>query len=493
MPTVILNRWDGGIAEDKRTTSINQSEESLNFDLLNEPFRMSPYPNTTDETVSTLPMDDYEIDSVDTCVISGTTYFVGTGKKNSSSAVPTFYTKTDANGTWVYQAEGTSAYVRGSLVVYKDTAYCLSNNGTQYILWRFNSAGSVTNIGNLATTATFYARPFIHPQDDKLYVAVGNKIGVWNNSTFDTSFSLPASNCVITSMTDYSGYLAIVANNSSVPMCYLWGRDTSLTNVQNIIPLGNGRVSIVENLYNSLIFIMSPVTTAGTISKNLLYVKQYSGGNVDTVKTIEIDSIETIRSYKLKNEDSLYFGADNSKSIYRVTKNKNGEIVVLRDKFYLSDGSDIGSFAGISAIGDVFWFGVFDPGTGEYFLKRTRVDFLSESQTFTAPSTYKTTINPNMPIVDRYKDKQIEAFRVSYTGVTSGTLTLKYAVDGSTMTTAVSKSTSAGEYTIEATSQEDGSPFDIKTGRELQFQIETTGGVKIKELAYRYKTKETTL
>ena len=63
---------------------------------------------------------------------------------------------------------------------------------------------------------------------------------------------------------------------------------------------------------------------------------------------------------------------------------------------------------------------------------------------------------------------------------------MKYAVDTTTMTSVISSSNVTGEGFIEATAEDGGAVF--KTGKEFQFQVESTGGVEIKEIRYRYET-----
>src|SRR6185436_13782731 len=116
---------------------------------------------------------------------------------------------------------------------------------------------------------------------------------------------------------------------------------------------------------------------------------------------------------------------------------------------------------------------------GTYVFMRTKT-----TATYANTSVYKTTINPDMPIDDRGKMKQLKAFRIYYTGKSSGTITVKYAVDTSTMTSILSETTAAAEEMKQTTMQVDGLAFTA--GREIQFQLESTGGVEIKYYEYEY-------
>lgn len=500
MTTVILNKWDGGSAEDIRTTNQNQSEYSQNFDIFTEPYRLLPLRDSIAETPD-VATDDSEISDIGICTISGTDYIVGIGFESSVSTAMSFYTKTSAVGTFTKQASASgNTFVKGSGVIYKTLAFGVDDNGSgTYRLIRFNGASSVTTIGSITATSGKPAKCFVHPEDNILYVVVDNVISKWDGSTFTNYTSILPQYYSATSLTNYGGYLAITMNSNqgaNKPTCFLWGRDGTLNTLQGSISLGEGYVGIVENLDNNLIFVMSPFSgdsIANFLIQNKVIIKVYSGGAVETIKEINDNStisIGRVSTIKAKRNNRVYFGFSNSACVWSFGKNKEGRYTITQDRF-MKNGTTIATFKGISIIGDVMWVLGFD-GSADV-LMRTKLDLLGESVTYTGTSVYRTTINPNMPINDRYKEKQLQAFCISYTAIGTGTVALKYSVDGSTFTTAISQTTASGEYSIEATAQADGSPFDIKKGRELQFQIESTGGAKIKEFAYKYITKETTI
>lgn len=489
MPTVIQNRFDGGQAEDIRTTSQYQNEFSKNFDIFTEPYRLNPYPDSIAETAD-VTMADSQISDVGVCTISGTDYIVGIGYESSISTIPTFYTKTDVTSAFSKQATASSGFgfIKGSGIIYKNLAYAVGSSGTTYRLYRFNGAGSVTTIGDITSVASSLVKCYVHPQDSKLYIAVGNVVATYDGSTLNTSFALPSTKFAIESITDYGNYLAMVGNDSGVPSCLLWDRDTSLVNVSNIIPLGEGVVKLVTNLGNNLFFVMNSYNSSVPDVTPKIQVKGYSGGAVDTITEIQTSNHQ-IRSYKAKKSNKLYFSTDNSTTLWIFGKNKSGNYTLTQDRF-IQNSSAISNVAGISVIGDVIWVGA-NTATG-YVLMRSKVNFLGESIAYTGTSQFRTTINPSMPLADRYKDKTLQSVRLAYTGASSGNTVLKYSVDGSAFQTAITMTNSAGEHTIEATADANGAPFDIN-GREYQFQIECTGGSKPKELAYKFIVKETTI
>lgn len=501
MPTIPLNRFDGGQAEDVRTTSLYQNAESNNFDIISEPFRLAPFPDSVAETADDT-MADVQISDVTICEVSGNAVLVGAGYDSGVSSALTFYTKSDVISQWSSQASASgNQYIKGTLITYKTLAYAVDSNGSgTYRLIRFNSAGSVTTIGSITAPAGLKVSTFIHPEDNILYVVIGNVIAKWDGSSFSTVSTILPTDWTAQSITNYGGYLAIAMNPDTGernPVCYLWGRDTSLNTLQGAIDLGEGYVGVVENLNNNLFFVMSPASSFSTNQKNKIIVKGYSGGSVETIfESVDSStlSIGQVSSYKAKQNNRLYFAFGNSDCIWSLGKNKDGRWAVTQDRFIIN-GTQAGnnpttqSIGGISIIGDIVWIGAFT--TSGYTLQRTKVNLLSESITYNATSKYVTTINPNMPILDRYKRKELEAVQISFTGASSGTTVLKYSVDGSAMTTIISRTNAAGEIVVEATRENDSK--NLKSGYEFQFQVECTGGSKIKEIRYKYNVLDTNI
>lgn len=504
MPTVILNKFDGGQAEDVRTFSTDQCTESNNFDIFTEPHRLNPYSDSVADTAD-VAIDDSEISDVDVCEVSGTEYIVGAGFTSSSSVALSFYTKTTVTGTFALQATASgNAFVKGSLVTYKKLAYAVDSNGSgTYRLVRFNGASSVSNIGNISASGLVSC--FVHPEDNVLYVVIENVIAKWDGTTFSTTSSILPSNFTASSITNYGGYLAITMNAQSGtrnPMCLLWGRDTTLNTLQGSIDLGEGYVGIVENINNNLFFIMSPYAGFNTNNQNKIIVKGYAGGSVETVAELNDNStlsIGTVKTYKAKKDNRVYFGFSNSDCVWTFGKNKDGRYAITQDRF-ITNGTQIssnpatGTFSGISIIGDVMWIGGISI-VAVYSLMRSRI-VSGEGLAYTATSKYVTTINPKMVEEDRYKDKQLQAVQISFTAASPSSLdstaVLKYSFDGAALTTAISSAQDTnGEYVVEATL--DGSAEPFLSGRELTLQIESTNNAKVKEVRYKYDVLNTTI
>lgn len=483
--TVIQNKWDGGHAEDLRTTAVDECEKSLNFDIFTNPHLLIPYPDSIADTLNSGNMSDIQVADVDISVISGTNYITGSGYESSVSTKTAFYTKLGGSLSSNFEQQAVAAagaYVKGTGVVYKDLFYALRYNGSgTWNLDRFNGA-SVTNCGSISSSVTSCPRPFVHPLDNKLYIAIGTTISSWDNSTLTTTTTILPSGMTPTSLTDYGSYLAIAmtpTRGNGKNVVYLWGRDATINTLQGNIDFGEGNLLILESLNNTLIGIVQPQYAFSTAITNKIIVRQYAGGAVETLKSIVVGTSDNLASVKTKNADKLYFGSQNADDcVYVVGKNKEGRYVITKDR-YLDNGTTTTSgLKAVSMIGDVMWRGI----NSTYKLMRS-------STTYTSTSVFRTTINPSMPLGDRYKLKQLEAVQISYTGASTGTTAVKYSVDGSAFTSVISATNATGEQVAEATNENDGTVF--LSGREFQFQLESSGGAKIKEIRYRYSVLNT--
>lgn len=495
MPTVIQNRWDGGHADDIREPSLSKCEESLNFDIFKEPQRLSPRLDTTAETLGGgLVMDTVKVTDVVVATVSSVNKIVGVGGANAKVS---FYSKVTLGDSLVLNAETNSGsftcnYEPGSAITYKGKAYAVGYDGsTTFRLIELTNASTVTTIGTISYTKSGLEKvvTFVHPDDNFLYIIIGDKISVYTGSALTTASSIALPNGFYgTSTTNYGGYLAIVAQpfvGNAKPICFLWGRDTTVTTFQNSIDLGEGFCGVVANLDNVLIFIMSPYNDFSSSFENKIIAKTYSGGAVETVKEVAITVYENkIRNIKAKKGNKVYFVTENGNCVWVFGKNKENQYAITKDHYIINGASNtdttVTAITSISFVGDCLWAGVTKDSV--YSLQKT-ADFASSA--YTSTSSYKTLINPSMALSDRGRDKQLMAIQIMVTGASSGATGVKVSVDGSTFTSAISETNATGEHVYEATMQADGTTF--LSGREFQFKLETTGGAKIKEYKYRYE------
>jgi len=496
MSTVTIDTFDGGIAEDIRTRSSNQCETSVNFDILTNPHKLIPYSDPVAETSLDGPMTDDSITDVAVVVVSGVPTIYGMGRVSSVSQDVAIFRKnstTDITAGFTQVATNGNDLTPGTLIEYKDFLWFMAGGSTFH---KFTAPSTIAGVATLAGpyTTNFAPKPFRHPIDDTLYMAIGNLVYKFDNVVYTTptiTYTL-AVNFEIQSFTEYGNYLAIGGKylgkhkKSSV---YLADRDiTTQQKPQQVLDWGEGSLMIIENVGGTLMGISytENVGSFNTSTEYKLYIKGYSGGKVETIKEIITGSVENLRIWKSKNGDRLYFGFNGDNAIYVLAKNKSGYWVVAKDRYMTPTGTTIsgasGKFTGLSMIGDISFISYGDSTTDGYLARQ------GTSTAYTLPSRYFTTINPKMPLEDRTKRKKLNEIRVSYTcNSTNGTVNVYVYKDSGTSKLALTKTqTAIGEYLTTSYAYNDSLPFD--EGYEYKFMFETTGNVEIKEFKYIYET-----
>lgn len=502
MPIVTQYKWDGGHADDIRTPSIDECESSVGFDILSNPYKLVPFPDSVAETHGSGTIADIQTADVDVTAIGSDYKPIAIGENLDVSADLTFYKKytSDISSVWakIDTVAGSYTLVKRSLVFYKGEAYAVGLNGTSYRLFKLASDGfTLSTIGTVTTTTGNFIRPFVHPLDNILYMVIGTTISTYDGTTFATNTSILPSGMNPSSITDYGQYLAIAmypksGNGSSI--VYLWGRDTTINTLQGVINFGEGIILVLENLDNMLFAVTQTQGNFSRTLRNKVVIKQYAGGAVNVLKTLTVTSgsvitKKTVQTSKVKNDNKIYFCLNNDDAVYIIAKNKSGRYIVTKERYYQNGTvntpgtfSDVEPNVIISMIGDTLWVSM--QVTGSYTWSQYRSKSNEDTLTYATSSVYKTLINTNMPLDDRYKLKHLKSVQIAYTGKTSGTIKVKYSVDGSAMADVISEITTAIEDVKQASQDTSGNP--LLSGREFQFQIESTGGVEIKELKYEY-------
>lgn len=341
MAIVIQNRWDNGEAEDVRTTNQYQADTVRNFDVFLEPNRLNPLPDSIADVYASNSMDDVRIQDVLNGYADGANHIVGIGFKQSGSANLGFFIKAgggSAEQNWSLSASCvTNSFIPGTGITYKTQAYAVDSNGTTgYRLIRYTSSGNAEVIGSITSTTGATAKCFVHPEDNILYIIIGNVIAKWDGTTLTSVSTILPANFDVASLTNYGTYLGIAMNPTyeQKAVCYLWGRDMTLNTLQGVIDLGQAFVSIVENLGDNLFFILSPNTTNGGDFENKIIVKQYFGSGAEQI--LELFSNITILNgrvltYKAKKNNQLYFVTGSGYCVYKFGKNKQGIYTLSED------------------------------------------------------------------------------------------------------------------------------------------------------------------
>ena len=496
MAKAIINRFDGGIAEDVRTTSTNQCASSVNFDTQTNPHKLIPYSDPVAETHAGGTTTDYNITDVAVVNVSSVPTIYSLGRYASGNADSTIFKKnstSDITASWAtYVATNSNDQTPGTLVEYKDKLYFVGGGAT---LHSFTAPSTITAITTSSGpyTTNFAPKPFVHPIDYTLYWAVANKLYKYDGVTYTTvgngithTFE---DNFEISSLTSWGSYLAIggrYVSRTRRSLVYLSNRIIPNDGVQQVIDWGEGSLVAIENIDGYLVGVSytEDVGSYSSTTSYKLYIKVYAGGEVQTVKEIQTNRSDEIKIWKAKNGKKLYFGYDTDRSLYCVGRNRAGEWFVVGDRYYTPTGSYItGTFNGVSFIGDIAFISYQDGGTTGYLVRQ------GTSSTYSLTSYYETTVNPNMDVSHRTLRKKLKNIRVSYTvNSANGTIGIGLRQDSQTAsyTSVISETkSSTGEYVTHADMNTDGTGFD--EGYELQFQLSSTGNVSIKQFEYEYE------
>lgn len=500
MAKAIINRFDGGMAEDLRTTATNQCASSVNFDISTNPHKLIPYSDPVAETHAGGSVTDYNITDVTVLNVSGTTPTIyGMGRVSSGSSNVAIFKKSstsDITAQWSASlATIVSVQDPGTLVSYYDQTagvdklYFLGANTGFY---SFTDPSTITSLGALSAVVpgVSYPKPYRHPIDNTIYMGSANKVYKFDAVTYTTPTLLHTfgANFMTQSFTEWGSHLAIAGRpitKSSKSSVYLSNRVLPNDGAQQVIDWGEGSLVGIENIGGPLVGISytEDVGEYSTISSYKLYIKVWNGGEVQTVKEIETRRTDEVKIWKAKHDNKLYFGFDTDRALYVVGKNKLGEWFVTGDRYYNPTGSYItGTLNGISFVGDIAFIAYQDGGTTGYLARQ------GTGSTYSLTSYYNTTINPVMEVSHRTLRKRLKSVRVAYTAkANNGTVGVGFRQDTQTaaFTSIVSNTeATAGEYVIHADMTEAGESFD--EGYEFQFQFTSTGNVAIKQFEYEY-------
>lgn len=400
-----INRFDGGIAGDTLQAQSNEFALAKNFDIFTKKNRLIPYRDMEAEAGT---LGAYAIKSVAVLTDSAGTQKIFALGNVSGQTYPQLLEKTPTGddtmitGTFAESTTGAGAVgavVASSLIAYKTKLFGLNLDTTVKLFSYDPQSNTYTAaVGNTADTTTngIYPRMFRHPQDDILYIGVGNKISILNNTSFSANVLTLPSDMVITSLTDYGAFLAIACapiDQGKKSYLFLWSRDTSLS-WQETIDFGEGALMVIENVGGSLVGVSSSAQVTASvfdIAPKIIF-REYTGGLARTFKEIRWSSTGAstllLSNLKSKNQDKVHFPlkiyTENQTvfQIFSVGKNELGRLVVTADRLVNNDTA-ITAIDGFNMIGDYAW--VMFNGDGS--ISRT-----NDAATYTATCVYDSAI-----------------------------------------------------------------------------------------------------
>lgn len=512
MTKVLVNRFGGGLAMSERPQTVDEQSASGGFDVFTDPYLLKKIDSmTVNELASGASVTSGECPVYDATKRASDGRIIGVGATSASTSTFRFYRKDSSmTGNWVQNTSTGNGIVNANAfaVLYKDVQYGYYVQTSESRLYRYDSDTASTLIGTTADAHTEVCpKPVVHSQDNILYMGSNKTVSKFDGTTFTASaITLPY---YITSLAEYGTYLAISCQTPEGGVIYLWGRDTSLTTLQDVIKVDNGKLQIIENLDGYLVAVtetpfdpyVGSISTVGTYKT--VTVRMFIGGSMKIVKKTYLGANENgsnqLLSHKKAIRDGALLFSTGSNFLMKFGLNKQGQYILSRDApvtpatgspnlitqysfFVLGDYlfSSLRATSGSPSNGLLYRNNGLNGGTSEYFQQ----------------SYYVTTINPMMDPNDRIKDKQLKKVAIHFcsASTTSGTVTIKYSIDnGTTYTTAIAQDFSSTTlpskyYRFEADQDSSGDQF--KTGIEFLFKIETTYQIDPIQFWYEYETTD---
>ena len=481
-----FNNFSGGISDDPREQNATKFQSAQHFDVFSQPNRLIPYRSLeadTETSVSTTALKQYFAQDFLYASASSKLYALGqTGAGNTK-----ILQKADATtGLWTLPAssEGNGAVRNGCLVEYKDYLWGFQG-GTSVFKWGLLSGTpSITNTAGTVSTISSVAQGVI-AKDDNLYLPYNNKIARVNpgGPVQDEVLVIP-SNFKITSIANYGNYLAIgcapVSTFNGVSKVFLWNLISD--DVQEAIDWGEGELRILEVVEGMIVGVtdryLNNATGAG---KGSMIIQVYQGGTPQVIKEVFTETLtgKSIPLSKAVKNNRLFFsakimtnsaGTEYNEGIWSFgRKNVNYPFALNLDII-----DENVNTSGIQAFGTAAnYFFITHSADGS-------VDKTNDASTYAFTSVYESQI---FDFGEVYDDKTLLAVKVAFERLTTGqSLTVKNRFNGATAWTTVGTFNTVGALShtflnIEAT----GLP--LSSGREIEFRLESTGGLEITGLA----------
>lgn len=477
-----INQFFGGIADDIRKASSNEFSISKHFDIFSNPHRLTPYrsleADTNDGSTST-GMKQYLVR--DAFYASASTKLYGLGQ--TGAGLTKIVYKADATtGNWTLpsSSEGNGAVKNGCFFEYKDYAWGFQGTNQIFKWGLLSGSPSITNsVATVATTISSVANGVI-AADGNAYMAYNNvvvRIATDASTVTDSAKTVPA-NFKITSLANYGSYLAIGCSPkdsfNGESKVFIWNLSSDL--FAETIPWGDGELRVLEVVEGLLVGIsdryLNNATGAG---KGSMVIRGYSGGSAQVLKEVFTQALvgKTIPTSKVVKNDRLFFaakimtnsaGTEYNEGIWSFgRKNVNYPYALTLD--VVCEEADTDGIQGFWTAGNYFFIAHSNDGS---------IHKTNDSATYTYTSVFETLIWG-----DGVTNRKLNEFILTTAPIpTGGSVTLKIKWDDETSFTTVGTLSTVGATSrhfinIESTSAA------LPTSREMQFRIESQGGVEV--------------
>ncbi len=477
---------------DPRVPNSSLSRVVTNFDILTNPYKLTPYRSGVDGSAGAAAEEARRF------TLTGSRLFklgvvLGSGKAEVLYKNLTTGGSTDLDDSaWGTPANNASAAGATSFDLfsyYKKTGLIYgARAGTN--IWAFDPTGSAGWAdSHQSISYSTLAQGCTHPTDDVHYIPYNNKIAANDNGAWNlTALTLP-SYLYITSICAYRNFLAIAcaptdANGNSV--VFLWNRDTSLTVLSETIDWGEGIIKVLEELGGDLVGISYSGNSSTRFNSRVIF-RYYTGYGAEKIaEFVGGTSSVTLPIAKQRINNRLHFMMQISlngsvrEGVFSVGRSPGQPYSIIHERSANNDTALVTS----SNLFDFIYVGdfLFQAYLTNSVYGMSKTD---SSANYTASAVYETEINEGMDAEDRKEIKQLTSVGALYERLpASGQVVVQYRVDGGSWITIFTETTDSVTYTEPKVRAANGSEFS--KGKDYEFRITSTGGAEVVGVTYKY-------
>lgn len=497
-----INRWDGGITNDPRDTSESTARIVTLFDSDSSPHKLSPIRSTEsgDSSATTRKLQNFCIgywSATPSWRLFGLGVVSGTAKASIHMKLISTDSSNDLSDdgwldpTTAYQTVGTTASMN-LFVYYKKTGlFYGARDGSQ--IWTYNTATSTFSDSAQALTYTNISQGLVHSKDDILYIGYDNKIVSNNNGSWNTTALTLPSHLYVTSICERGNYLAIACAplagvGSSV--VYLWDRDSTLATLSDSCDWGSGHLKVLEEIGGYLVGISFEGGYPSSRTYDRVIFRYYGSSGAVKFKELDLEAVvegtNQLPIFKQKIGDRVYFmlrGYFNGALREGVWSlgHKDGKMTLFHERPLSNDTSLTQAvLRGFYIVGE-YMFIAYSSGSDVYGLSKT-IDSQGAQYSYTASSIYE---SKKFNTGDSSQKKDLIGVTVATEPLpTYGQVVLKYRTDQNTSWTTIFTEATDNSISHSAVNIESTGATLPKDYKEIQFQIISTGGAEITELAF---------
>lgn len=498
-----------GMTNDARDRTPGVARRVTGYDVVTDQGRAVPYRDSEDSNsnAATDLMQNWAV-----ALRTGTTYSLyALARQDAAAKVRVLYknlttgasTDLDDNG-WTETNNNTATTNTITMggedcnlfYFYKKTGLIYGGHASRYI-YEYDPTGSAafSETKYDLTSYSHLTQAITHSQDDVMYFGADNKVIKNDNGTFSVGLTLP-SQYYVASVCEYGENIAV----SCAPLSgigrsrlFIWNRRSTLNTVNATVDLGEGNATFVEEQDGYLVCgLYQTDTTRHQYRMTFRYWYTGASGAKRFEEFTGTDGNWVLRRSKQKTHDRVYFmmsaklNGTQLDGVWSISRSGDGFSVVHERTPNNDTAISAGPIRNFFFVGD-YLFQAYVNASSDHAVSKT-----NDQSSYTASAIVETVVNPRMP--EQYlKDvKRLVAVGAMYRSLpTAGQAVVKArvdAADGASYTTIFTETTDAATYTEPRVKPSGGT--HLSAGKDLEFQIISTGGAEPTHLIYVFEVEE---